>query len=253
MVNSMILLDDAQSTQARPSSRLYENALQHWTVYPQSSHAETNTAVDLCLQDIRKALSQGEYVVAAFAYELGLYIHKIDRPTAGDKKSHPLIQAWSFESYESLSKEGVDTFIENRISALRPEAQVAGVANLHFSINEEQFKSDIETIQEYIRNGDTYQINHTFRITGEAYGDPLALYARLRSRQPGRFGAFIESDSSYILSQSPELFIQKQGGTLKAMPMKGTASALNDSAEHLSADAKNQAENVMIVICCAMI
>jgi para-aminobenzoate synthetase/4-amino-4-deoxychorismate lyase len=29
--------------------------------------------------------------------------------------------------------------------------------------------------------------------------------------------------------------------------MKGTASALNDSAEHLSADAKNQAENVMIV------
>ena len=31
------------------------------------------------------------------------------------------------------------------------------------------------------------------------------------------------------------------------MPMKGTASALNDSAEHLSADAKNQAENVMIV------
>ncbi|MEY3224777.1 MAG: hypothetical protein RL565_967, partial [Pseudomonadota bacterium] len=47
--------------------------------------------------------------------------------------------------------------------------------------------------------------------------------------------------------QSPELFIQKQGGTLKAMPMKGTASALNDSAEHLSADTKNQAENVMIV------
>jgi para-aminobenzoate synthetase/4-amino-4-deoxychorismate lyase len=49
------------------------------------------------------------------------------------------------------------------------------------------------------------------------------------------------------LSQSPELFIQKQGVTLKAMPMKGTASALSDSAEYLSADAKNQAENVMIV------
>ena len=82
----MILLDDAQSTQARPSSRLYEHALQHWTVYPQSSHSETITAVDQCLQDIRKALSQGEYVVAAFAYELGLYIHKIDRPTAEIRK-----------------------------------------------------------------------------------------------------------------------------------------------------------------------
>jgi para-aminobenzoate synthetase/4-amino-4-deoxychorismate lyase len=31
------------------------------------------------------------------------------------------------------------------------------------------------------------------------------------------------------------------------MPMKGTASALNDSADHLSNDIKNQAENVMIV------
>jgi para-aminobenzoate synthetase/4-amino-4-deoxychorismate lyase len=247
MVNSMILLDDAQSTQAKPSSRLYENALQCWTVYPQSSHSGTIISVEQCLQDIREALRKGEYVVAAFAYELGLYIHKIDQPVAGDKKGHPLIQAWSFRSYESLSKQDVDAFIKGTVATLDSDSQVAGVANLHFSINEEQFKSDVETIQEYIRNGDTYQINHTFRITGEAYGDPLALYARLRSRQPGRFGAFIESDSNYILSQSPELFIQKQGGTLKAMPMKGTASALNDSAEHLSADAKNQAENVMIV------
>ena len=243
----MLLLDDAQSTQAQPSSRLYENALQCWTVYPQSSHSETIAAVDECLRSINEALGQGEYIVAAFAYELGLYIHKIDRPIAGDKKSHPLIQAWSFQSYESFSKQDADAFIESKIATLDSDSQVAGVANLHFSINEEQFKSDIETIQEYIRNGDTYQINHTFRITGEIYGDPLALYARLRNRQPGRFGAFIESDSNYILSQSPELFIQKQGSTLKAMPMKGTASALSDSAEHLSADAKNQAENVMIV------
>ena len=243
----MILLDDAQSSRALPSSRLYQNTLQCWAAYPQSSHSETIAAVDQCLQNINEALHQGEYVVAAFAYELGLRIHQIDECVTDDKKNHPLIQAWSFKSYESLSKEGVDSFIEKRLSTLRPECEVAGVANLHFSIDEARFHSDIETIQEYIRNGDTYQINHTFRITGEVYGDPLALYARLRSRQPGRFGAFIESDSNYILSQSPELFIQKQGVTLKAMPMKGTASALNDSAEHLSADAKNQAENVMIV------
>ncbi len=243
----MILLDDAQSTQVEPSSRLYEQALQCWTVYAQSSSSQTITAVDECLWSINEALTRGEYVVAAFAYELGLYIHNIDRRLDGVKHQHPLVQAWSFKSYESLSKQEVDALIRGRVKTLDSDSQIAGVSNLHFSINVEKFKSDIEAIQEYIRNGDTYQINHTFRITGETYGDPLALYARLRNRQPGRFGAFIESDSNYILSQSPELFIQKQGGTLKAMPMKGTASALNDSAEHLSADAKNQAENVMIV------
>lgn len=243
----MILLDDAQSTSSQPSSRLYEQAIQLWAIYPQSSHAETIAAVDQCLQDINKALAQGEHVVAAFAYELGLYIHNIDRSDERESKDHPLIQAWSFKSYEKLSKANVDTFIEKKIAALEPEVQVAGVANLNFSVDQDKFTSDIQTIQEYIRNGDTYQINHTFRITGEVYGDPLSLYARLRERQPGRFGAFIAQDSNFILSQSPELFIQKQGNTLKAMPMKGTASALNDSAEHLSADAKNQAENVMIV------
>jgi para-aminobenzoate synthetase/4-amino-4-deoxychorismate lyase len=243
----MILLDDAQSTQAKPSSRLYEQPLQRWTIYPESSCSETIAAIDQCLLDIKKALSQGEFVVAAFAYEYGRYIHNIDLHAHGENKNHPLVQAWSFKSYESLSKENVDCFIKNRISTLEPDSQIAGVSNINFSINEEQFTSDIQTIQEYIRNGDTYQINHTFRITGESYGDPLALYARLRSRQPGRFGAFITEDSSCILSQSPELFIQKQGGTLKAMPMKGTANALSDSAEHLSKDSKNQAENVMIV------
>ena len=243
----MILLDDAQSTAAQPSSRLYEQAIQIWAIYPQSSHAHTIAAVDQCLQEINKALDQGEYVVAAFAYELGLYIHNIDRSVEPESKDHPLIQAWSFKSYERLSKADVDTYIEKKIATLETEAQVAGVANLEFSLNQEKFSADIQAIQEYIRNGDTYQINHTFRITGETYGDPLSLYARLRERQPGRFGAFIAQDSNFILSQSPELFIQKQGNTLKAMPMKGTASALSDSAEHLSADAKNQAENVMIV------
>ena len=243
----MILLDDAQSTQDKPSSRLYENAIQRWTVHPQSSQSETIAAVDQCLRDINEALHRGEYVVVAFAYELGLYIHKIERRIDGEKKSHPLIQAWAFKAYESLSKERVDAFIKDCISSIAPQSQIAGVANLHFSVDEEQFTSDIATIQEYIRNGDTYQINHTFRITGEAYGDPIALYARLRNRQPGRFGAFIEDNSRYILSQSPELFIQKEGNILKAMPMKGTASALKDSAKHLSEDAKNQAENVMIV------
>jgi para-aminobenzoate synthetase/4-amino-4-deoxychorismate lyase len=243
----MILLDDAQSSHAKPSSRLYEGALQSWTVYPKTKPSETIAAVDACLQSINEALLRGEYVVAAFAYELGLYIHQIDSRPIKETNLHPLVQAWSFKSYQSLSKEEVDAFISDRISALEPDSRISGVASLNCSINEEQFTSDIVTIQEYIRNGDTYQINHTFRIRGETYGDPLALYARLRSRQPGRFGAFISEDSSCILSQSPELFIQKQGNTLKAMPMKGTASALSDSAEHLSADAKNQAENVMIV------
>ena len=244
----MILLDDAQSTKAQPSSRLYKHALRRWTIYAKSSATETTASIDQCLQEINEALASGQYVVAAFAYELGQFIHGLEqRRHSIGIQSHPLVQAWSFASYESLSKGQVDAFIKDSLCTLEPDSHIAGVANLHCSVDEEQFTADIGAIQEYIRNGDTYQINHTFRITGETYGEPLALYARLRDRQPGRFGAFVDEDSCCILSQSPELFIQRQGTTLKAMPMKGTASALSGSAEHLSNDAKNQAENVMIV------
>ena len=244
----MILLDDAQSTKAHPSSRLYAQALQRWIIHPRSSASETITAIDECLQEINQALASGKYVVVAFAYELGQYIHQLEqRIQSAATHSHPLVQAWSFAAYERFSKEQVDAFIQDSLGGLEPDSHIAGVANLHSSVAEKQFIADIETIQEYIRNGDTYQINHTFRIKGETYGEPLALYARLRDRQPGRFGAFINDDSCCILSQSPELFIQRQGNTLKAMPMKGTASALSGTADHLSNDAKNQAENVMIV------
>ena len=242
----MILLDDAQSTVAKPSSRLYQHPLKRWSITATNDLTKNKKASEQCLEEISAALARGEFVVAAFAYELGRQFHHL--PTRSS--NHPLIQAWSFKAYQKLSKDEVDSYLSQSVEKLPPDAQAAGVANLTRSLDEMRFANDIDVIQEYIRNGDTYQINHTYRIKGDVYGDPLALYLRLRKRQPGRFGAFIKDQAHYILSQSPELFIQRTGNTLKAMPMKGTASALNDNgdlASHLSNDPKNQAENVMIV------
>ncbi|WP_197713132.1 chorismate-binding protein [Polynucleobacter necessarius] len=120
----MILLDDAQSTAASPTSRLYENPLYYWCILPSGNREEDLATAQHCLQEISTALARGEFVVTAFA---------------------------------------------------------------------------------------------------------------------------IEHAHHYLLSQSPELFIAREGDTLRAMPMKGTASALSAIASTLSDDPKNQAENVMIV------
>ncbi len=242
----MILLDDAQSTAANPTSRLYKNPSHYWQILPSGDDAVDLATIQSCLNEISRALSKGQYVVAAFAYEMGRMIHKIPA-IKGRGSSHPLIEAWSFDSFEKYSKESLDQLIDKKINALPASEQIAGVLDVQESISEAQFVTDITKIQEYIRSGDTYQINHTYRIKGQTYGAPLALYKRLRERQPGRFGAFIKHQSRCLLSQSPELFIERKGGTLKAMPMKGTASALSESSTALSDDPKNQAENVMIV------
>lgn len=243
----MILLDDAQSTAASPTSRLYENVLHYWRVLPTGDDVLDLSATQKCFSEISASLAKGEYVVAAFAYELGRQIHKLpQRPSLSDEP-HPLIEAWAFSSFTKLSKQDVDLCIAEKLALLSASERCSGVINVQESISEDRFNADMAAIQEYIRSGDSYQINHTYRIKGETYGAPLALYSRLRDRQPGRFGAYIEHDGNFLLSQSPELFIARDGDTLKAMPMKGTASALSAVASALSDDPKNQAENVMIV------
>ena len=242
----MILLDDAQSTAAKPSSRYYENPLHYWRVLPSGDNARDLLSTQSCLEEIANALGQGEFVVATLAYELGRSIHKLPQQL-NTSLSHPLVEAWSFKSFEKLSKPEMDTLISSRLEQLGETHRLAGVLDIVESLDDTQFTADIAAIQEYIRSGDSYQINHTYRLKGNTYGSPLALYSRLRDRQPGRFGAYIEDGNTYLLSQSPELFIAREGDTLKAMPMKGTASALSQAATDLSTDPKNQAENVMIV------
>ena len=243
----MILLDDAQSTAANPTSRLYQDPLHYWRVLPSGDNALDHEATQTCLTEITTALSKGQFVVAAFAYELGRSIHHLPQKPNPSGHPHPLLEAWSFQNYQKLSKAGVDELIEDVLKKEVGPNSIAGVLELEETLTESQFASDIASIEEYIRSGDSYQINHTYRIKGKTYGSPLGLYQRLRNRQPGRFGAYIKSSTHYLLSQSPELFIERNGDILKAMPMKGTASALTETPSALSADPKNQAENVMIV------
>ena len=210
----MILLDDAQSTAACPTSRLYENALHYWCVLPSGNTDQDLKAIKACFAEISTALSRGEYVVSAFAYEMGRLIHKLAARVNHSDNPHPLIEAWSFANFRKISKQDVDSCISSKMALVDHPQASAGVMNVQASIDESRYAAVIGSIQEYIRSGDSYQINHTYRITGKTYGAPLSLYSRLRDRQPGRFGAYIEHEGHFLLSQSPELFIARDGDTL---------------------------------------
>jgi para-aminobenzoate synthetase/4-amino-4-deoxychorismate lyase len=161
-----------------------------------------------------------------------------------------------FSELALLSREQADAWLQQQDEG-RTGPDVAGVMNLRPSIDEAEFHQAIERIHEYIRAGETYQINHTWRLFGEAYGSPVALYRRLRHRQPVPYGAWIAlppgDPVGHVLSCSPELFLRHQGGELTARPMKGTASrggapeGDSEMARWLNEDIKNRAENLMIV------
>jgi para-aminobenzoate synthetase/4-amino-4-deoxychorismate lyase len=135
-----------------------------------------------------------------------------------------------------------------------PEPEIAA----EFGLTETEYARRIAQIHEWIRAGDVYQLNFTAPFSIKAPGSAAAVYARLRTRQPVDYGAFLHwQPGRRILSFSPELFfrIDEDGATRRIVtrPMKGTARRGRTTredreiAEWLHNDAKNRSENVMIV------
>ncbi len=121
------------------------------------------------------------------------------------------------------------------------------------SVTHEEYNQAIATIKQYIAEGDTYQVNYTFRLHAAFQGDYWQLFLQLVQAQQAHYAAYIETEDFAICSASPELFFRLDGDELITRPMKGTAprgytlSQDQQLAKELHHCPKNRAENVMIV------
>ncbi len=121
------------------------------------------------------------------------------------------------------------------------------------SESEDEYFRALGKIRECIREGDTYQVNHTFRLAAPCAADPWAIFVRLLGAAPPPFSAFVMTERWAICSASPELFFDLDGQRISSRPMKGTAPrGLTRAEDDLRAQAlrvseKDRAENVMIV------
>ena len=237
---NVILLDDVSSSNKNPKSRLYECNIGYMEVYEPED-------IEKSLELVQSRLENGIHAVCCFSYNLGLVFQGL--PPKASLLNSPLIRAWFFKEYKKLSATEVDEWIESRLYVERSQ-QVetdGGIVDVNFEIDKKTFCENINSIHTEIREGETYQVNYTFNITGKTYGSTIGLYKRLRQRQRCRYGALICCEGNRVLSFSPELFLSKTGTNIKTKPMKGTMSSRERSAQDLKNDKKNRAENVMIV------
>ncbi len=128
-----------------------------------------------------------------------------------------------------------------------------GEIRLNQSAAADDYTADIDRIRSYISAGDCYQVNHTFSLQGDYSGDPLALYARIGRGQRAQFCAYLDTGRFTVVSASPELFFSLKDRVITTRPMKGTAprglsaAGDRDAVERLRQNAKERAENLMIV------
>ncbi|TGN94785.1 chorismate-binding protein [Burkholderia sp. USMB20] len=235
---SFALLDDCDSTASARSSRLYSGFVRERVCTDPARLDEVDAAV---AQDLRDGL----HAIVVGDYEFG---RNLDRAQPG----HAPLRFLLYARCERLSRDEVDAWLAQQDGGGPPS--IAGVAHVAKSVSRDAFDAAIAAVHDALRAGDSYQINYTYRLNFDMFGTPLALYRRLRARQPVRYGALIAlPDGAWVVSCSPELFVEKHGDVLRARPMKGTAPRSADprddaaAAAFLANDPKNRAENVMIV------
>jgi para-aminobenzoate synthetase/4-amino-4-deoxychorismate lyase len=164
--------------------------------------------------------------------------------------------AGSAEPFADLPLAWFAVFAERRdAEPLRPPAESAGRAELAWrpSVDRATYDAAVARIREAIAAGETYQVNHTFRLRARIRGDERGLYRDLALAQRGAYAAYLAAGRYRVLSASPELFFRLEGDRITTRPMKGTAprgrwlEEDEEIARRLVASAKDRAENAMIV------
>jgi para-aminobenzoate synthetase / 4-amino-4-deoxychorismate lyase len=248
--NVFVLLDDCHADGAAPTSRLYNGFVrEHRCTDPLTLEA---TWAAVAADQVR-----GLHATLFADYEWGAkLLHAGHRHLPlGDGSA---LRVLMFKRLQHLTAHDVAHWLATQDGSDAPSP--AGVCDLQANVDAARFNADIARIRQLISAGETYQVNYTFNNHGSQYGTPVGLYRRLRAMQPVAFGALAAlpglsatGQGSWVLSSSPELFVRNVAGHLTTRPMKGTASRLADYAQDLQRadwlahDAKNRAENVMIV------
>jgi len=156
----------------------------------------------------------------------------------------PLIWFKSFK--KNLQFNGnLEQFFNNRNFA-RSKIKVK---NLESNFTDASYIKTIEKVRQEIIEGNLYQANLTRKYFGfiEGLENPFSLFLDLLKLNPNDYSAFLKFDNLYILSSSPELFLNiDEGGNATSEPIKGTfkKSLLN---KKLVENEKERAENLMIV------
>ena len=227
MTMPYLLLDDAHAGRAR----LYRDHIRR----------DTLAAADLDQLDalLARGWADGLHAALRIPYEFGVALMGLANTAP------PLILDW-YARLGHLQGDAIDAWLR-----AQHDGAPAGLLDLRFDTDRAAYARTIAAIHELIRAGNTYQINYTLRATATTYGDPVALYQRLRALQPAPYAALAwHPADGHTLCLSPELFLARDGDHLHTLPMKGTARATGDIAAAkaaLASDPKNRAENTMIV------
>jgi para-aminobenzoate synthetase/4-amino-4-deoxychorismate lyase len=185
----------------------------------------------------RLARLDNRWVVGWVSYDASSAFDRL--PTRGVGDDLPLVWFGAFEE-------------PGRLEDL-PRPNGGSITSWWPLMGQDGYAEAFDRVHRHIAEGDTYQVNLSFRLKTFGVSNPYALFYSMQANQAGRYSFYIEANSHAVCCASPELFFEKSGKEIACRPMKGTAKRQEDSAADdaqataLAMSDKERAENVMIV------
>lgn len=217
-----------------------------------------------CLTYLDEMVGSEQASIFTLSYDLGRILQGIDSQHIGGDE--PLAYIGRYRSlivhdYDSGrttiagdEKHAIETASTLKSSSRQKSSSISA-SSIRSNFSRSEYLDTIEKIKEEIRSGNTYQTNLTRRVDVDlpVAFSPAGAFARLRSRHPSPFSAFIRRGDSTVISASPERFFKIENGRISTSPIKGTRPRGNtkdddDRLRHeLQTSTKDRSENTMIV------
>ncbi|MCH2204527.1 MAG: aminodeoxychorismate synthase component I [Lentisphaerales bacterium] len=193
------------------------------------------------LQKVESLQNEGFYLAGWISYEASPAFDSRHKVLAS-QNDFPLVYFMAAKSVEKIGLDDLKEFQKNFT-----------VENISHHINQEEYEEACSRVLNYIKEGDIYQANFSFRCEFPLTVDPLELFVTVEQQHPVPHSFYMDTGEWQVLSHSPELFLSRNGDVLESHPMKGTVKRAADFDNdewlryELTQDAKSRAENVMIV------
>jgi para-aminobenzoate synthetase component I len=157
--------------------------------------------------------------------------------------------------YLMLCEDEIETDYEEILNVL-PNHKENKAQNIviHAKISKEKYIHKIQQALHHISLGNIYEVN----ICMEFYAkktkiNPLQVFKKLNHISAAPFTTFLKTNNQYLLSASPERYLQRIENTVISQPIKGTAKRGKTTEEdafikdQLANNPKEKSENIMIV------
>ncbi len=199
--------------------------------------------------------------VGYVGYDAVRYWEKLPKK-AVDDQNFPDVKVGIFDDgiiYDHRNRQAFYYYInENRLEEINKQlkddaTESFGCKQLKVNISKEKFEDAVETAKDYVTAGDIFQVVLSKRYDFQIKGSLIGFYRNLRKINPSPYMYFVKSGEYQIVGSSPEMLARVENRTVETFPIAGTRPHVKNPVENkrlteeLLADAKEQAEHVMLV------